>query len=218
MQGRQRSFQLWIAASGSDKLLIDATGRMGGSWLTVAARDGALLAVSHREREYMLEKSSPGFLERLSGWPLEPRECAGVLLGDLPARLVLQIVPFSALEAQGGVELVLRGAERSGAARRYVFRRGSGSGDDGARLLIEGAGELLAEITYLSWLLDQGIPVPAHLRLRNERGTLELRLVTLDAGAPSRAFELRPPEGFQRRRAPTGQERPLSWGDPEAGS
>jgi hypothetical protein len=199
---------------------------MGGSWLTVVARGGALMAVSHREHEYVLEKASSGLLETLSGWPLEPQECAGVLLGDVPARLGLSAAVGAELEAgqragaqpERDVEVFLSPAENGRMARRYVYTHGSGGEEDGPILRIETDEQLFAEITYTSWSHREGHAVPAHLRLRDRRGTLALQLLSLAEGTTPGAFELSPPEGFQRRTVPEQDGSFPYWGDPEPGS
>ncbi len=217
---------MWIAASGSDQLLIDVTGRMGGSWLTLVTRDGDMLAVLPRDREYVRERVSAGLLRNLSGWPLEPWECAGVLLADLPARLALPFGPGpahrdgdnSSAAVQGPAEIAQIDPEQGNPVRRYRFAQASGESGTGATLQIEEAGRVVAQVHYLSWERHDGLPIPSHLRLKDAHGILEMQLVTLDEGVAQSAFDLTPPEEFERRPAPSGEHSLRGQGDPGAGS
>ena len=225
-RGAERSFQIWIAASGSDHLLIDVTGRMGGSWLTVATRDGEMLAVLPRDREYVREPVSTGLLRNLSGWPLEPWECAGVLLADLPARLGLPFGPGrthpdddgSPAAMQLPAEITQIDPEQGNRARRYRFAQDSGENGNRATLQIEEAGKVVAQVHYLSWESQDGLPIPSHLHLKDAHGTLEMRLMTLDEGVAEGAFDLTPPDEFERRPARPGEHYLGGRLDPGAGS
>ncbi len=217
---------MWIAASGSAQLLIDVTGRMGGSWLTLVTRDGEMLAVLPRDREYMRERVSAGLLRNLSGWPLEPWECAGVLLADLPARLALPFGPGpahrdgddSSAATQVPAEIAQIDPEQGTPVRRYLFAQGSGEGGTEATLQIEDAGRVVVQVHYLSWERHDGVPIPSHLRLKDAHGILAMHLVTLEEGVAQDAFDLTPPEEFERRSAPPGEHFLRSRDDPGAGS
>lgn len=186
---------------------MDVTGRMGGSWLTLATRDDEMLVVLPRDREYVRERVSAGLLRNLIGWPLEPWECAGVLLADLPARLALPFRPdrahrdddSSSVALELPAEIAQIDPGHGNPVRHYRFAQDSGRGENGATLHIEEAGRVVAKVHYLSWELHDGLPVPSRLRLKDDHGTLEMRLLSLDESVADGAFDLTPPAEFKRR-------------------
>jgi hypothetical protein len=82
---RARSFRMWVAADGPERVRLDIAGRLGGTWLSVALAEGELTAVSPRSGEHLRAKARPGLLAAVIGWPIEAVEVPGILLGCPPA-------------------------------------------------------------------------------------------------------------------------------------
>ncbi|MEE9219434.1 MAG: hypothetical protein V3U98_10260 [Acidobacteriota bacterium] len=215
-EGRARSFRLWVAASHAERLRLEASGRFGGAWLTLVAVGDEVLAVSHRAAEYILEADAPGLLQTLSGWPLVPSECAGVLLGDLPARLDLTVraADGSTAGSTPGQHAPAEVAVSSGLARQYRFRLGAGGTLSGSRLELHGRQGSIAQIEYEVWQQFDQVALPSRLKLRQQDGMLMLRLESIAAAPSAAAFELTPPPGFRRRR-PGSESLDPDWANPD---
>jgi hypothetical protein len=76
-----------VAAEGASRLRLEIAGRLGGSWLSIVVDGEEMLAVSPRAGEYLRAPAAAGRLREITGWPLAPEQVAGVLLGDISARL-----------------------------------------------------------------------------------------------------------------------------------
>lgn len=223
VRGRERALRLWVAAEGKRRLRLEIAGRMGGSWLTVVARDGELLAVSARSGEHARQALDAAALERLTGWPLRPAEVAGVLLADLPARLGLP-VEASARDPQAeppahaaaGPDAPRARTERAAAAGREYLRGRLLPPAAADSLLIEQDGRRVAEVAYEAWAEHGAARVPERLVLRAPAGTLTLWLEDLSsAPPPAAAFALDPPAGSRRVHLDSGAPDAPYWGMPE---
>lgn len=205
---RGRALRLWVAASGPDRLRVEVGGRLGDTWLVLVGSEGRILAVSPRLGEHLRGDSGRGWLRQASGLPLDPDECAGVLLGDLPVRL--------GLEARGADEAV-RTLGPDGVRRRYLRHREPPYGD-GDSLAIEEDGKRALEVRYEAWESHSGVRVPTELRLLDAGQSLSLRLEDLACGEPpAAAFDLSPPAGSLEAGQPAEGGVPPGWSFPGEG-
>jgi hypothetical protein len=118
---RPRSFRMWVAAAGSERLRLEIAGRLGGTWLSVAVAGGEITAVSVRSGEHLRARVRPGLLGSVTGWPLEAEEMPRLLLGCPHIRATTLEVRYGDWREEGGAHVPGRvTVERPGESKEIL--------------------------------------------------------------------------------------------------